>query len=169
MANNYMQFSEEIEKLSPEEIKWVHNFLSPCEAEDEEESDKWCEARGIDPEAFDEFDRENWPGFQYYIDKVDQDLWLHGDERFNLDNLMHFVQEFLKKWRPTQIFKMTYASTCDKPRIGEFSGGWMAVSAYDCIGEDASYSASMGGKCLQARIELELQSKVESTNMSKEV
>ena len=168
MANNYQQFAEEIENLTEDEAKWVFNFLAKCEAEDEEESDKWCTDRGLDPEDFYEFDRENWPGFSYSLG-VNKDLWLHGDENFNIDNLAHFVQEFLKKWRPTEVFKMTYSSTCDKMRIGEFGGGWMVVSAYDCLSEFAHEGAEAGARRLLARIELEIQSKVESTDMPKEV
>lgn len=161
MSNTYMGFSEEIEKLSPEEIKWVYTFLS---AEDDEGQDQWCTDRGLDPKTFDEYDRENWPGFCYRVEKGSNNLWLYCEEGFNPDTLAHFVQQFLKKWRPHYVFSMTYASWCDKPLIGAFGGGWMAISAYACIDSGCHSVVELAAKQLHARVELETQSKVEAVS-----
>jgi hypothetical protein len=39
------------------------------------------------------------------------------------------VQKFLKKFRPDQCWSLTYATTCSKPRAGEFGGGAVFVTA----------------------------------------
>ena len=47
----------------------------------------------------------------------------------NADNVAWLVQKFLKKFRPDQCWSLTYAATCSKPRVGEFGGGAMFVTA----------------------------------------
>ena len=41
----------------------------------------------------------------------------------------HKVQKFLKKFRPDQCWSLTYSTTCSKPRVGEFGGGAVFVTA----------------------------------------
>ena len=47
----------------------------------------------------------------------------------NADNVAWLVQKFLKKFRPDQCWSLTYATTCSKPRVGEFGGGAVFVTA----------------------------------------
>ena len=47
----------------------------------------------------------------------------------NPDNVAWLVQKFLKKFRPDQCWSLTYAATCSKPRVGEFGGGAVFVTA----------------------------------------
>ncbi|MGA2258340.1 MAG: hypothetical protein ABSG53_27055, partial [Thermoguttaceae bacterium] len=39
------------------------------------------------------------------------------------------VHKFLKRFRPDQCWSLTYANTCSKFRVGEFSGGAVFVTA----------------------------------------
>ena len=52
--------------------------------------------------------------------------------------MAHLVQKFLKKFRPDQCWSLTYATTCSKPRLGEFGGGAVFVTA-DSICWNSSY------------------------------
>jgi hypothetical protein len=39
------------------------------------------------------------------------------------------VQKFLTKFRPDQCWSLTYSTTCSKPRVSEFGGGAVFVTA----------------------------------------
>ena len=56
-------------------------------------------------------------------------LWVYAEESGNPDNVAWLVQKFLKKFRPDQCWSLTYATTCSKPRAGEFGGGAVFVTA----------------------------------------
>ena len=45
--------------------------------------------------------------------------------------MAHLVQKFLKKFRPADCWPLTYSETCSKPRVGEFGGGALFVTATD--------------------------------------
>jgi hypothetical protein len=48
------------------------------------------------------------------------------------------VTKFLKEFRPDQCWSLTYATTCSKPRVGEFGGGAVFVTA-DAISWQNAY------------------------------
>ena len=51
--------------------------------------------------------------------------------------MIHLVQKFLKRFRPDQWWSLTYAATCSKPRVGEFGGGAVFVTADEIFQQDA--------------------------------
>ena len=53
------------------------------------------------------------------------------------DNVVWLVRKFLKQFRPSECWSMTYAATCSKPRAGEFGGGAVFVTAEMITGRDA--------------------------------
>ena len=75
------------------------------------------------------------------------------------DNVAWLVQKFLKKFRPDQCWSLTYATTCSKPRAGEFGGGAMFVTAdeikwqnaYDFIEEQRAAFKAKQSKAHQAK------------------
>lgn len=115
MANNYLEFSESIEHLTPKELKWWEN-------KKKETSD----AYDTDPEGTDENDNV-CP--EMYIQSTSKSVWFHPEESGNVGRLGIVIKQFLKLFRPTECFCLTWAEYCDKPRIGEFSGGAMFVTA----------------------------------------
>ncbi len=158
MANNYSQFSEIIAELNLEEQAWAREELQelderedrPKDEEGQAEYDKkFAEDRGL--ELDDNLDR--WPDFMWKVDSARprrtgeqpgdeiRDLWLYAEIHFNSDDVVTFVQRFLQRFRPDAIFKMTWADTCSTPRIGEFGGGWIVVSANDTENGNARRSA----------------------------
>jgi hypothetical protein len=133
MANNYLQFSEQIESITPQQKKWITDYLrnpeddpNYAQADGKIDWDAWAiDHRGVDA--------DDWPGFDYSFDDKDNTLWLHGDEYGNIDHLQIFIQAYFKKFRPKGLFKLTYAETCSKPRLGEFGGGALVVTADQAI------------------------------------
>ena len=97
---------------------------------------------GYDPDYGDD------AGFEYALHEDDdegwgQHLWIYSQDRACLDRVAHFVQKFLRTFRPGDCWSLTYSVTCSKPRVGEFGGGALFVTASDvkwlgawCLAED---------------------------------
>ena len=120
MANNYTQFSETVDDLTPEEIEWWEKELQPYDELEEDEQKAWLEeGRGVD-------DPDHWPSFSW---EVQNDyLWIYADEYGNVDNVGIAVQRFLERFRPNGYFTLSWATWCSRPRIGEFQGGALFVT-----------------------------------------
>jgi hypothetical protein len=136
MANNYTQFSELIEGVTPEQAEWIEKVLKfdtkPYD-NDEDEANlhaAFADLLGVKVgELPDDLDLGWWPGFEWSV-KGDEEgsLWLHCDEGFRDSDLILFVQSFIRKFMPDYIFSLTAACFCDKPRIGEFGGVWYVIT-----------------------------------------
>jgi hypothetical protein len=111
MANNYMDFSEMIGGLTTAEKAWIEKEIR------------------AGSELFPDPEEEEYLHFEHKIDR--DNWWLYSEESFDPDQLATAVQAFLATFRPDQYFTMTWAEYCSKPRIGEFGGGWMVVTADD--------------------------------------
>jgi hypothetical protein len=122
MADNYLQFSASLDDLTPEEAKWLEEQL----AEDENH----CPAFLRDYEDSED-DDYTYSGFECEFQERHGKcyLWLVAEESGDPGRVAHLVQNFLKKFRPDQCWSLTYATTCSKPRIGEFGGGAVFVTA----------------------------------------
>jgi hypothetical protein len=149
MANNYLQFSEVIRQITIVEEKWLQEQLEVVhvfdgreyrEHELPEELDP-TEAQFIGCRAFrdmEDYDAsEEDAGFCYLFDTaedVDPDhwgrhLWIYADEGGDLDRVAHLVQKFLKTFRISECWSLTWSESCSKPRVGEFGGGALFVTA----------------------------------------
>lgn len=149
MANNYLEFSEVLPKLTPEEEAWlqeqlqtVHVFGDRQYTEEElpEELNSadadWFGIRAwadLDPKpdygdefgfccAFD--DDAECPGTGW-----GRHLWFYTDEWGYPELVAHLVRKFLKRFRPEECWTLSYGVTCSKPRVGEFGGGAVFVTA----------------------------------------
>ena len=127
MANHYLQFSEQIDDIPPDGIKWARKVLDFI-AEDND-----CTEAAEDVlkgllyiEGNLGTDVEEWPDFKVDIDV--NSIWFHSEEFDNIRNIGMFVQALIKRFMPDYIFSLTWAETCSKPRLGEFGGGCMVVS-----------------------------------------
>jgi hypothetical protein len=155
MADNYLEFSEVIANLTEAEEAWLKKQLQAiCVFGDKECAEDAVPAELADTEP-------DWSGIRFLRDKDDHDptwdhldfayrfqddpdkggwgrhLWLYAEESGNPDNVAHLVQKFLKKFRPNKCWALTWASTCSKPRIGEFGGGAVFVTAGEIKRQDA--------------------------------
>lgn len=123
MANNYMQFSEEIKQLTDEEIKFFQEVCSyepPLDLEGNLHE-------GWEPPAWYDVDSEGL-GFSAEVDEGVRELWVYAEEYGNLGTLEALVLEFIQKFRPDYIFTLSFSETCSKMRVGEFGGGAMIIS-----------------------------------------
>jgi hypothetical protein len=140
MADNYLQFSETLDALTPPEADWLREQLAEDPATD-------C------PRFLADFpDREADDcdcGFQYEFEDSSNglSLWLSAEERGDVLRVAHLVREFLRRFRPTLCWSLTYATTCSTIRPGEFGGGAVFVTAdeirsHDCYGliEDSRHA-----------------------------
>ena len=117
MADNYQLFSQVISELIPKERAWLKRMLE-CQQPAK------LQAAGFDLQAI---EPDDWPGIAWEF--IDNQLWLHGDECGNVSHVAELVRAFLARFRPNQCWQLTWAETCSRPRIGEFSGGGVFVTA----------------------------------------
>ena len=155
MADNYLQFSEVLPNLSPEEETWLKDQLQDIRVFGEREcleDDMPAELADAEPEwrgprflrDCGDFDPAwNTLEFQYAFDDDEHDgdwgrhLWLYAEDNGNPDYVAWLVRKFLKKFRPEECWSLTYATTCSKPRVGEFAGGAVFVTAEEIKWQNA--------------------------------
>ena len=156
MADHYLEFSEVLANLSPEEAAWLRDQLEVVHVYDGKEyaEDEIPERiRGTDAEwsgcrvfrDMEDYDPDvgDGPGFEHRFHDDDQEgewgihLWLFAIEGADLERVAHFVQQFLKRFRPGDCWSLTYAATCSKPRVGEFGGGAVFVTAAEIKWDNA--------------------------------
>lgn len=156
MANNYLQFSEVLSHLTVEEKTWLKGQLEVVSVFGDQEY-----AEGDVPSDMDSTDDE-WYGCRAWRDLLDYDpndgvpigfeyefhdddsaggwgchLWLYTEESGSPERVAHLVQKFLRRFRPNESWSLTYATTCSKPRAGEFGGGAVFVTADAILWENA--------------------------------
>lgn len=142
MADNYSQFSEAIDEITPEEAAWIEKVLR-LDAENDEEFGVLQTELGVRHNKAIEY----WPDFEWALEGKDKSsLWLYSEEGFTEENLTLFVQAFLRKFRPKAVFKATGSCTCSRLRIGEFGGWWLAVSAKEVRGGNTWDAASQAAE-----------------------
>jgi len=148
MADNYTEFSEVIPKLNEKEEAWLKEQVEIVYVFGEEE---YTDATLPKDRSSDEAD---WVGCRAFRDVKDYDcsagadagfqyefcdsgefedygrhLWLYAQDWGYVDNVVHLVQEFLKAFRPDDCWSLTWSTTCSKPKVGEFGGGAVFVTA----------------------------------------
>ena len=121
MADYYQMFSEVIPAITAAERAWIEQILS-C---DQDPQPTLTEA-GFDVQAL---DLDDWPGFEWEFIEANSQLWLHGDDYGNVSHVGEFVRMFLARFRPDEAWQLTWAELCSKPRISEFGGGGLFVTA----------------------------------------
>ncbi len=124
MANNYMQFSEAIGSLTEDEAAWITEKLTQLDDPCRDDLEDWQQSIA----------QTGWLGFSWQIEGAgaDRHLWIyHGDESGSVEAIPDFIQAFLAKFRPNDYFTLEWATWCSKPRIREFSGGAIFITATD--------------------------------------
>jgi len=135
MANNYLQFSTAITKLTEKEIEWCKKRLEELRhtpgdsgpGEDEE-----LDFKNPDADNYYELQRhESCADFDYHFQKDEGDdvLWFNGESGGNVEDVGEFIREFLSDNRPGECAWFEWAETCDRPRIGEFGGGAVFITS----------------------------------------
>lgn len=123
MANNYLQFSEMLKLENEDQKKWALVRLHELQ---EARNEEFLES--LKPEDRDKFeDYSEDLGFQWELEK--DGLWLYAEEGGDPDKVAAFVKDFLAANDPEGVWTLSWAETCSKPRIGEFGGGAIFVTA----------------------------------------
>ena len=150
MANHYLQFSEAVGQLTAAERDWlrrelefVYVFGDRLGGEQYTEAElpsnlsistaRWCGYRTFVDLADDLSESDEELGFEYKFLEDSQELgsylWLYAEEGGQPERVGHLIQKFLRQFRPSDSWSLTYATTCSKPRLGEFAGGAVFVTA----------------------------------------
>ena len=138
MADNYLQFSTNIELQNEEERTWWKRRLDFDYEEERENPIHFNEEEPVSAEAklfkklcLDE-DHECWD-FDYTFDK--DDLIFYSEECGSPGVVAELVHNFYKDMRPDgdDVFIVTWACTCSQMRLNEFDGG-AAVATKSGVG-----------------------------------
>lgn len=165
MANHFQQFSEALPNLTAEETAWLEGQLQPIVAFGDREfpeDDSAIDAMPGDPDFTGprflrdnpDFDcRYDALGFEFAFedDKDSRSLRLHADDYGDPTHAAWLVHKFLKRFRPDECWSLTYANTCSKPRVGEFSGGAIFVTASEIKQQTADDWVQQQRAALKAR------------------
>ncbi len=149
MADNYLEFCEVLDDLTDKEVEWLKSQLTVVYVFGDHEFVEDDIPAGHDPadadfvgcrayrdmEMYDP-DLGEPPGFSYEFVPANeagggQRLLFYADGHDCLDRLAHLVQKFLHQFSPGKYWSLTYSITCSKPRVGEFGGGGLFVTARD--------------------------------------
>ena len=129
MADNYVLFSTFLPELTDQEIAWCEKYF------------RLCAKRAEIDEDF-EFEDENIL-FDYNFESLGKPgtpigLWMYSECGGSPHSVAVFVSSFLERWRPEGSFTFYWAYTCSKPRIDEFGGGTIHVTADEIKSCDGS-------------------------------
>jgi len=139
MANNYLEFSEVITGLTPEEAAWLQRQTD------------WEQLQVVVNDLYDKFPGGEIPDeemarhdlvllpaalvddasarFGAELDEEDMHFWIHSGDGGDPEAVAELIHAFLRRFRPDQWWALSWAEYCDKPRVGEFGGGAVFITA----------------------------------------
>jgi hypothetical protein len=140
MANNYIQFSEEIKELTKEEAEWLElmsNLASDRDVDLKENDDRQHfsdEGEALTEEA--KLAKVLFSDEPHIDVEIEEDpgrgwkAWFYSDEGNDPMAVATLVQAFFKKFRAgkKEVFSLAWADYCSKLRVGEFGGGVLVVN-----------------------------------------
>ena len=134
MADNYLQFSEQILDLTQKEYAWLLRVLETVTDDMQPDELKSFSAElGLKPSDFE----WGWPGFNCEFEDEGKTLWIYAEEYTNVGNLGAFLHSFMKATGRKGYIAVTWAETCSKPRVGEFGGGILLATAKKYVVESS--------------------------------
>ncbi len=104
MANNYTQFSFKITDCTVDEVSWLVREKAKMVDTDED----YC------------FELTVEEGTAYFS---------HRYESGDVEATANFVSQFLREHRPLAVVGFEWADVCSRPKVGEFGGGAVLVTA----------------------------------------
>jgi hypothetical protein len=146
MANHYTQFSQSLLVKGPAEEQWLREQLAPVYLTQSKQlfpvETEQLKESGETYEEFPRFQAEalqrgvtkcslDFVGFSWEIQKDDSGtrLWVYAEESGDVEQVAYFVQLFLKQFAADGWWTLTWANTCSRPLIRQFSGGALLVTA----------------------------------------
>ena len=138
MSNCYTAFSASFAIRSPEELEWWEAVESTQNA-GAEYGRTVLQRLGIEWNNQMEYILENfphlWPSFTLEVHEEAQLVRLYAEESSDFEILACIMQACLRRFRPQEVFSLTWADYCDKPVLGGFGGGVLVVTADEIITE----------------------------------
>jgi hypothetical protein len=146
MANHFTQFSESLQVKSPAEEQWLREQLAHVYRTESKKlfttETQQLKDSGETYEEMLRFQAEalqrgvtdcslEFIGFNWNVQKDDRgtSLWIYAQESGDVEQVAYFVQLFLKQFAPDGWWTLTWANTCSRPLIRQFSGGALLVTA----------------------------------------
>ena len=154
MANHYTQFSESLKVKNSAEERWLREqlarvYLTESKKLFPEETPQLKES-GETYEEMPRFQAEalqrgvtncslDFVGFSWDIQKDDggTSLWIYAEESGDVEQVAYFVQLFLRKFALDGWWTLTWANTCSRMLVGQFSGGAVLVTARETYFNDS--------------------------------
>jgi hypothetical protein len=154
MANHYTQFSQSLEIKSPAEEQWLREQLALVYITENKKlfavETTQLKESGETYEEMPRFQAEarqrvvtqcslDFVGFSWDIQKDGggTSLWIYAQESGDVEQVAYFVQLFLKQFAPKGWWTLTWANTCSRMQVGQFSGGAVLVTARETYFNDS--------------------------------
>ena len=138
-----------LKDLTSDQKAWLEKFLAqPSDSvfDDDAVIAKWAEEHGCLPD-----EAGYYPTFRYSFEPsgANCSLWMYSEESANLEEVAALVHVFFREFAIDKVWTLTYSETCSKPRVGEFSGGWVVVSKNEIIYGNAYSEAKQIARALE--------------------
>ena len=127
MANNYTLFSEALSLHTFEQRRWWDDTLKRCEEIVDSPDDEHTPSGNLSVAIVKALIDWGYLGFQHEI--YHDHIVFYSEDTGGVGVVGLLVQRFLREFDPYGCWALTWAESCSKPRIGEFSGGGMFVTA----------------------------------------
>lgn len=134
MANNFTQFSFAIPLDAPEQVAWATSVTEALAT-----VDVYADSPPALPEALIDVlsGVDEWVG---YSAEVDEDgLWIYAEESGTPEHVVPLVQAYLSRFDPEGYIGFEWADWCSKPRLDEFGGGSVFITATEARWMHSSY------------------------------
>ena len=137
MANNYTHFSFAFKINNPAEAEYLETILAlPDDIEStgvvEDDGETLELLTGELLEVFPEWKDYECLGFDYEIECGPDggEVWIHDDGgEGNVEFVVQFLQAYMQKFFIREPIAFEFALTCSAPRVDEFGGGAVVVTA----------------------------------------
>ena len=135
MADNYLQFSEQIEIRTPAERQWLLDQTDIDELRAEESRIEKIQDKELSQQAIDQSPMAllgpfiECQGMPFSCAFESAGFWLYSEDSGDVEAAARLVQAFFQKFRPDGRFTLTWSESSSRPRLGEFGGGACLVTA----------------------------------------
>jgi hypothetical protein len=131
MADNYSQTSFMVPTKNDEQRDWI---VATLEGVDKLLAGDGSAATNLHEEVISSatdrgYDFED--GYTPSWRVEDDGIWIYAAESISVDLMVVILQAYLKKFHPNSFIGFQWADTCSKPRLDEFGGGAVYISADD--------------------------------------
>lgn len=143
MSNNYLQFSEVLDNTTVPERAWLDSVRTSA-GYSLVHADLRAEYPDLAPEVL---------SAAFEFKHQDDGTWIYADEWGDPETVGLVLHVFLRKFRPTEIFRLTWAEYCSRLLTSEFSGGVLLADASGYVAVNASDLRALSLTQLRSRLE----------------